>query len=234
MEEGTQSTPLSPEKKETSDQKQPQLHQHPQPYQSYPYYVNYNVCPTCGKPVYYFPYYYHGTKESKKILGIPAWGLVVIIVVAFLIFACFVANFLMFGFFGPFEDIETYSTEVIISEGGHFKYSLGYFYDENEVTFNVSSKDGKNFDVYFMDEDQYQNAYGSSNTSTIAFSAFYSNENISQIIDTFELQGQHIGFKEIYFVIDNRDTSITPEDATPEGMITVDVKITIKTVFYVD
>ncbi len=85
-----------------------------------------------------------------------------------------------------------------------------------------------------MDEDQYQNAYGSSNTSTIAFSAFYSNENISQIIDTFELQGQHIGFKEIYFVIDNRDTSITPEDATPEGMITVDVKITIKTVFYVD
>ncbi len=234
MEKGTESTPQSPEKKETSNQQVPQLHQPLQPYQPYPYYVNYNICPTCGKPVYSYPYHYTGVKESMRILGIPIWAFIIIILVVFLIFACFVANFLFLGAFEPFENTETYSSEVIISDGGHFKYSLGYSYDEDEITLNISSKDGKSFDIYIMDEDQYQNAYGSSNTSTIAFSANYLNENISQIVDTLELQGQHIGFKEIYLIIDNRDTSITPNDATPDGTITLDVKITIKTVYYWD
>ena len=62
----------------------------------------------------------------------------------------------------------------------------------------------------------------------MAFSSHNSYENITQIDDSIKLREDYGGSKEFYFVIDNRDTFITPNDAVPDGIITINVDLTIK------
>lgn len=228
MEDKTENTSQLPADKEQSN------HSY-EPYPPNTSYEHYNVCPTCKKPAYLYPYHDFGPPKSQKFLGLPIWALVIIIVVI-LIFGCGIVGFILLSFgpygpFGPGEYTDTYSTEVIISEGGHFKYSLGYMY-YNDIEFNISSKNGNQFDIYFMDEDQYENAYSSTNTSILAFSVQYSYENVSEIEDTIEISEDYPQYKSLYLILDNRKVEITPDDANPKGTITVDLNIEITSSYY--
>jgi hypothetical protein len=219
--------PSSTEKEQSDDSSVSQP-----PDYSYNYY---NVCPTCKKPTYQYPYQNLGPPKSQKFFGLPIWALVIIFVVI-LIFGCAIIGFILLSFgpygpFGPGEYTDTYSTEVIISEGGHFKYSLGYMYDY-KIELNISSKNGNQFDVYIMDEDQYENAYGSTNTSILAFSVQYSYENVSQVDDTIEISEDIPEYKSLYLILDNRKVEITPNDADPIGTITVDLNIEITSSYH--
>lgn len=129
------------------------------------------------------------------------------------------------------ETTKTFNSEVYIAEGGHFKYTAGYFWDEIEIILNITLKEGTSFDVYIMDEDQYENAYDNSNTSILAFSTLYAKENITKLDDTIHINEHD---NELYIVMDNRNTTITPNDATPTGTIILDVKIKITSKYYFD
>ncbi|UCE73314.1 MAG: hypothetical protein JSV56_09795 [Methanomassiliicoccales archaeon] len=196
----------------------------------YPGAINYNACPTCGKPAYPYPYPYQGPPKTKKFLGLPVWAWVIILIVT-LVVSCSIVGMISFWSLAPEDTTETYSTEVIISEGGHFKYTLGFAWEDDEISLDISSLDGKKFDVYIMDMDQYENAYETQNASIIAFSAVYSKENVDTVADTAVLPDEGSGFREYFLVIDNKDTALTPDDAVPDGAITIDVNITLKTVY---
>lgn len=193
-----------------------------------------DVCPTCGRPRHSPPHV-----ENKKYFGLPDWAWVVLVIVILLGAGAYLFYVTISSIVGPIIGSGgrtiPYSTEVIISEGGNFTYSLGGYYSYNdvvEVTLNISSRDGNRFDVYIMDSNEYENAYRKSNGSNISvFSAQYSKENITQLIDVIDLSNRYGTF---YLVIDNRNTTLTPNDATPTGIITVDVKITTKTAYRYD
>jgi len=87
--------------------------------------------------------------------------------------------------------------------------------------------EGGPVDVYIMQSDQYEGAYEASNASVISFSALFKKENITQLNETYCLN-KSIGWREIYVVIDNRDTPLTLNDATPTGSVLV--KTEIKTI----
>ena len=223
MEETTKDD-LPPSQDDLADKEQAppsQPRHHPQLPSTYYY------CPTCYKP--YYNYYKEPKKSDsgKKFLRVPVWMWVIILSII-VVTSCFIVGVLLFPWDGPPDHTETYSTEVIIAQGGHFKYTLGYFYTEDEITLNISSQNGETFDVYIMDEDQYENAYNSINLSIIAFSAFYSSENVDEIVDTVDLSEAASGYGNEYFlVIDNRNTPLTPNDASPEGPITVEINLII-------
>jgi hypothetical protein len=223
------------DKTRNEEQRPPYPPYYQYPY-NYPYYYQYpsyqrspsekggnenNVCPTCGKSGYQYPY---GKKESiikKKFIKVPiAFWIVGLFFLIF--FSCFIIAFISWP--RPNDTQETYNVEVIIAQEGHFKYSLGYYLDD-EITLNISSRNGENFDVYIMDEDQFENAYDSPNSSIISFSTFYSNENTNRVEDNLDFTDNRNNYKEYFLIIDNRDTQLTPDDATPSGTLTLDVEI---------
>lgn len=181
---------------------------------------------------YYYPHYPPPRSEGKKFLNIPLWTWVLLILFI-LFFGCLIVGYLTWFWRSPDDDeiIEEFSSEIIIGEGGHYKYDLGWFYyDEVDIVLNISSRDGSHFDVYIMSENQYENAYDVANTSMISFSATYAKENMAQLDETVELtEEESDGI--IYVIIDNRDTPVTPNDAVPSGILTLDVNITVKTTY---
>ena len=212
------------------------------PYYQYPYYYPYYYqyppsqgspsekdsrntafCPTCAKPGYSYPYNNKESLTKRKFLKVPIsfWimGLFFLI-----IFSC--AFIAIFSGPGNYDSRDTFDAEVIIAQGGHFKYSLGYSLND-EYILDISSRDGTNFDVYIMDEDQYENAYDTIDSSIISFSSFYSNENTNGVEDELDFTDERSVYKEYFLVIDNRDTRITPNDAQPVGTLTIDVNIII-------
>ncbi len=224
------------------------------PYPQYPYYYPYqqyyppqsqeksddlNKCPTCGKAGYFYPYAPLKSKKPKKFLGLSA-GIWVIIIILFLVFGCAIANIFFYPG-GPYDETHTFSTKVIIAEGGHYRHSIGEYYysDEVKATLDLSSNGGQTFDVYIMNKDQYDNAYGSPNTTGMAFSSLFGWENINRLNDTSDLTEEYQraddvwGYDEyggLYLVIDNRDNILTFDDSSPQGTITVNLHIKVKTV----
>jgi len=161
---------------------------------------------------------------------------VALIVIVIVVLGGIFALFLMissFDDYGSREETEHFSFEVIIADGGHYKFTLGDYWDKpDEVTLSITSGEGRSFDVYIMDYDQYHGAYGRENGSAEAFSATYSKENVTLVDETIELpDGQRFP---TYIVLDNRDTALTPGDAEPEGAITLDVHIVLKTAYEFD
>lgn len=134
---------------------------------------------------------------------------------------------LLFFPFPVTAHITEFSEDVAISEGGHFKYTCGYLTNGDEIQISITVKEEGPVDVYIMQSDQYEGAYGVSNTSVISFSALFKKENIIQLNETYCLN-KSIGWGEIYVVIDNRDTPLTLNDATPTGSVLV--KTEIKTI----
>ncbi len=182
-----------------------------------------SICPSCKRP--------YSTGE-KKFLGIPVWGWIIVIILILVIGSSIVPLFFLFFMdFGmePEDDIETYSSRVFIEEGGHFRYMISEgWYDEIEIEFEITSSNGNYFDVYVMDFDQYYNSYGNMSQTTRSFSSYYSSENVNHVEDTLDL-GET--YREYYIIIDNKRTSITPDDADPDGTIAVDLDLTIMTTY---
>ena len=152
------------------------------------------------------------------------WLLLIIICVLLVVMSGCVSPY------DPSSDTQEYETEVIIAEGGHYKYALDWvYYEELEVELEISSSDNKNFDVYIMDNDQYENAY-EQNDTIIAFSAYFSKENVTKVDEKVDLPARYF----YYLVIDNKDTPLTPNDATPDGVITLDVYVKYTSTYYLD
>ncbi len=181
---------------------------------------------------YYYPYYPTPRSDGKRFLGIPVWTWVILILFI-LFFGCMIVGYLTWFWLPPDDEeiIDEFSSEIIIGEGGHYKYNIGWiFYDEVDIVLNISSRDSSYFDVYIMSENQYENAYDVTDTSTIAFSAIYAKENTAQLNETVELSEEESDGI-IYVIIDNRDTPVTSNDAVPSGILTLDVNITVKTTY---
>ena len=129
-------------------------------------------------------------------------------------------------FFGQLEssaEDETYEfeTEVIVAEDGHFRHTLMEDWgDTATVNISVQSLSGDNCDIYIMDEDQYESAYG--NATTGSFSAIYKWENLTSMEEVIVFQSTR---PFLYLVVDNTDNPLTPSDAVPDGTITVALRV---------
>ncbi len=165
------------------------------------------------------------TKPSSSINTVLVVLLVVILVGAGL----FMAFFLFIGSFGgdPWEENMDFEQEVFIQEEGHFRYFLADPWEERvEVNFTITLTGGGPFDVYIMDQEQYDNSYG--NTSTGSFSSTFSWHNVTVVHDVIELENIRTQY---FLVVDNTDMSFLPENARPEGPVSMDVEIHV-TYFY--
>ena len=188
------------------------------------------VCKECQRPYYWGHYYPPPKKEPKKYFGAPAWAWVLIIVII-LVVIMFVSAFIAYvSLFEPTEDSETQSFDVIISENGHYKYTLGYFYyEEMDVGLDIDLINGSSFDVYIMTNDQYESVYGSEDDSVLAFASIYSKEDIKSLSEDINVPS---GEGELYLVIDNSVNPLSDNDADPEGTINVHVDIETTMIFY--
>lgn len=174
------------------------------------------------------PYHYGSRKK-----GMPVWAWVILIIVVLYITMqlCAVSAPLAFMLFmgmqvmDGMEDTQTFSTDLLVADGGHYKHTLGeYRCNGLTIELNVSSDDERKFDLYIMNRDEYANAYGRDNTSIMSFSTLYSGENVSNIREKIELPQD---CRACYLIIDNRDTPLTPGDAVPDGSINVSLNIKI-------
>lgn len=168
------------------------------------------------------PYYYPIMPKKDK-----TW--IIVIVIIAVLGLLFIAPTMFFLFF-PFPEtthVTEFSEDVAISEGWHFKYACEYLSKGDKIQISITVTEGGPVDVYIMQSDQYEGAYGISNTSVISFSALFKKENITQLNETYCLN-KSIGWREIYVVIDNRNTPLTLNDATPTGSVLV--KTEIKTI----
>jgi hypothetical protein len=195
----------------------------PTPYESYyqayqQYYKDYYKNYPRGAPHYPAP------PKRKKILGIPAWGWalgITLLLLVVVIGSCF------FLWTSPNNDTKvTFTDEVIISKGGHFKHRLTDEWDgEVRVELNIESTDGDKFDVYVMDQDQYDAAYDSYREPKV-FSTWYRSENTTEAHKKLDLPSRDEAF---FLIIDNREFNLTAQDADPIGIVQADVKIVIHT-----
>ena len=190
------------------------------PHPSYPSHLSYPSHPS-------YPPYPRSFGYEKTLFGIRLKNWIIILVVFLFIGLPFSFFILMLSYEGSEERTETYSSEATIGEGGHFRYTLGgSYYDELEVAIEISSHNASYFDIYIMDEDQYENSYGIFKDDENSFSATYMNENVTFMNDTVTLPELPRYDNNYYLVIDNRETSLTPDDADPKGTINVSMKIT--------
>jgi hypothetical protein len=183
------------------------------------------ICSECNRPMHYYyppmPPPTEPPKESNKVIfGVVIAIIVIIVIVVLAIFGLFysLANI------EPDSDTQEFKSEVIVADGEYYKHLLyDSWWDDLEVKMNIRSIDGEYFDVYIMDDQQFQNFY--ENQTAKSFSSYYSKENITQVKDKVKLPSREDSF---YLIIDNRDTELTLNDAAPDGPITLDVKLEVK------
>lgn len=165
-----------------------------------------------------------GSKEGKS----PSLTMVAVILVIIGIGAAFAFIYFISTIGSePWEEDRDFHSDVYIEEGGHFRFLVTESWEERvEANITVSTLEGGYFDLYIMDADQYDNAYG--NSSTGSFSAIHSFQNVSAQHVSFEL----VNTRTIYYlVIDNSDMPHVPGSTSPAGHISVDADIHI-TYFY--
>jgi hypothetical protein len=125
------------------------------------------------------------------------------------------------------EEERDFHSDVYIEEGGHFRYMLSESWEERvEVNITISTLEGGSFDLYIMDADQYENAYG--NSSSGSFSSIHSFQNVSAQHVSLELDDPRTIY---YLVIDNSHMPHVPGSTSPVGHISVDADIHV-TYFY--
>jgi hypothetical protein len=193
-----------------------------------------DYCPKCNRPFYYYPMYQtsqpvpttNNLKSSNKLIYA---GLIVVIfcIILFLgaIFGMIVGTDLE-----PEE--EYYKTDVSISQGGHYKFSIEGNHDfKLEIDLDIKSEDNKTFNIFIMEMDQYDNSYGRENQSVMAFSTIYSKLNITHINETLKLDLPQWAY-EYFIIIDNSDIELLTNDAAPNGPINIKFKISKDVVSY--
>jgi len=182
----------------------------------------------------YYPYYYpQAPAEGKSNLGLKILVVVIVIFIA----AVFIVVALVASMIGDTSSEEEWSQEfdVVIEKDGHYRYTIEhYYYDELEVELKIDLVNGSSYDVYIMDEDQYENSYGEEGTGTGSFAYIYSWEKVNDLDEDFKIDSGYGG--PIYLVIDNEHSELTANDADPQGAISVSVDITVITYyeFYLD
>ncbi len=155
-------------------------------------------------------------------------AMVVVLIVVVMIIIGIIAIAIMFTLIADiggdgWEDTRRFSTDVIIDEGGHFRFLLSDNW-ESELVVNMSlvRLNGSRYDVYIMDLNQYENAYG--NQSTGAFSALAKWQNVTTFADSVSLDDPQDA---IYLVIDNVDMPHVPGNAVPVGPVHVEIELEI-------
>jgi hypothetical protein len=119
----------------------------------------------------------------------------------------------------PWEETSDFDSDVHIEEDGHFRFLLTENWgDELRINVSILLLNGSQFDVYIMDTNQYENAYG--NQSTGAFSSTFKWENVRGINESMTIDSLT---SDLYLIIDNIDMPHVPGSATPVGPIHVDV-----------
>ena len=118
---------------------------------------------------------------------------------------------------------------VYIGVGDHYALGPYYAWGEGELWVNMTVEGG-NVDVYVMDMNQYMNAYPyEGEIGGIAFKSS-SQENVSQATIFHQIETnddeEYWGENEIWVIIDNRDVSATPDDASPSGNVRIELEIT--------
>ncbi len=154
--------------------------------------------------------------------------LIVLLVVIVLGAGLFMAFFFISSWsVEPWEDTMDFEQEVFIQEEGHFRHIIADSWEERvEVNFTITLTGGGPYDIYIMDQEQYDNTYG--NMSTGSFSSTFSWENVTVVHDVIELEDIRT---EYYLIIDNTDMSFLPDSAQPAGPVSMDVELHV-TYFY--
>ncbi len=130
------------------------------------------------------------------------------------------------------------SFSAVIAEGGHIKSSEFYLYSDDIIKVNVTVIKGGPVDVYLMTDFQYEAAYSGPNETTKAISYIIAKEKIKSTDFKFKVPSyddeSSIGYEyydfydSISVIVDNRNCSITPQDANSSGIVEVNVKIKIE------
>lgn len=184
--------------------------------------------PVADRPIQEYPYppYSQPQRAPPPQKQGMSPGLIVAIVLVVVLVVVGIAAFMFFSFLSsiqdePWEDTQDFESDVEIAEGGHFRYTLTQFWQEEmEVNLTVSLLQGASFDVYIMDGDQYENAYG--NASTGAFSAVDRWQNVTNVYDIVtyeEVEGP------LYLVVDNVRMAHVAGSAHPTGPIHVELEL---------
>jgi flagellar basal body-associated protein FliL len=130
------------------------------------------------------------------------------------------------------------SFSAVIAEGGHIKSSEFYLYSDDVIKVNVTVTKGGPVDVYLMTDFQYEAAYSGTNETTKAISYIVAKEKITSTEFKFKVPSYDdespVGYEyydfydSISVIVDNRNCSITPQDANSSGIVEVSVKIKIE------
>jgi hypothetical protein len=160
--------------------------------------------------------------QGKTFFGLsPLTAIILLLIVG--VIAFFLIAILLGGLSGGGEDLaQSYDEDIVIGDGGHFRLELGAGWTSRRVEVNITSTGGGRFDVYLMDEDQYELVYG--NESTNAFSAVRRFENVSALMTNLTLPDTGISY---VLVIDNTDNPLLATDAVPTGTVTLELHVRV-------
>ncbi len=160
--------------------------------------------------------------QGKTFFGIPLLTAIILLLIVGLI-AVAIISFLLGGLTGGGEDlVQSHDEDVVVGEGGHFRLDLGAGFVSRRVEVNITSSDGRRFDVFLMDDDQYELVYG--NASTNAFSSVRRFENITAVMTNLTLPDTGRSY---VLVVDNVDNPLLATDAVPTGTVTVELHVRV-------
>jgi hypothetical protein len=175
-----------------------------------------------GAPTYPPPHEAPGRKPSGGLNLV--WIVIVVVVILGLVLLVWLASTIDLD---GTDDPVVFESDVVIAVDGHFRHTLvDSWSGPVDARLNVTSIEGGRFDVYIMDREQYENAYG--NETTGSFSFLFRAENVTRWEFAEELDAQD---QEIYCVIDNMDNPLLQGDATPVGPITVHIRMSTEWAF---
>ena len=165
--------------------------------------------------------------DNRGPLGLINWTagkVIAIVLVLLILFGGYILLMVLISSNTTTPDVVTdYDQNVTIAEGGHFRYTiLTNSWQDTAAVLNISSSGGERFDVYLMDQDQYDNAY--TNLTTRAFSATERFENRTAVVGRVDLPQDG---RTYYLVIDNAFNALTPDGAVPSGPITIRLMVRV-------
>gem|GEM_PF-3774893 len=116
---------------------------------------------------------------------------------------------------------------VYIADGGHYAAGPFYAYGTMDLWVNMTVTDGGNVDVYIMTATQYENSYPYDSGESLSVS--YRNSSVlntasASIHYISESTDMYMG-ETLFVVVDNRNCTLTSDDATPTGRVNVMLEI---------
>lgn len=118
---------------------------------------------------------------------------------------------------------------IYIGQGDHYDMGPYYAWGSSDLWVNITVTRGGNVDVYVMNMNQYYNAYPADGGSGgIAFKNC-SQENVSQASIHLHIEADKDpntwDSEELWVIVDNRNVSVTPNDANAAGDVIVRLEV---------